>query len=89
MKAADQPRFGSMEGVRVLGVGTNIAGPVACTFFAEQGASVIQVESTKAPDMFRNMGNAWAIEHRNSRSIALDVRSEKGVVLTTPFLSQC
>ncbi len=88
MKAADQPRFGSMEGVRVLGVGTNIAGPVACTFFAEQGASVIQVESTKAPDMFRNMGNAWAIEHRNSRSIALDVRSEKGEEVLKKLIAQ-
>ena len=44
-----------MNGVRVVCVGTNIAGPVAATLFAEQGADVIQIESTLAPDMFRTM----------------------------------
>ena len=78
MRTADLPAFGTMQGVRVIGVGTNIAGPVACTFFAEQGADVIEIESTVSPDMFRRMGNGWAMEHRNTRTIALNMRSPEG-----------
>lgn len=78
MKTNEIPSFGTMRGVRVLSVGTNIAGPVAATLFAEQGADVIQVESALSPDMFRTMGKAWAIEHRNTRAMALNTRTPKG-----------
>lgn len=78
MKTSEMPSFGTMRGVRVLSTGTNIAGPVAATLFAEQGADVIQIESTLSPDMFRTMGKGWAIEHRNTRALALNMRTPKG-----------
>lgn len=78
MKANEMPVFGAMQGVRVVCVGTNIAGPVAATLFAEQGADVIQIESTLSPDMFRTIGKAWAVEHRNTRAMALNVRTPEG-----------
>ncbi|MFR5782800.1 MAG: CoA transferase [Oscillospiraceae bacterium] len=65
MKRAELPSFGNLNGIRVVTTGTNIAGPVAATFLAEQGAEVIHIESTKAPDMLRRMGRAWTMEHRN------------------------
>ena len=78
MKANEMPVFGAMQGVRVVCVGTNIAGPVAATLFAEQGADVLQIESTLSPDMFRTIGKAWAVEHRNTRAMALNVRTPEG-----------
>ncbi len=78
MKHSEMPVFGNMQGVRVLGTGTSIAGPVACSLFAEQGADVIQIESTKAKDMVRSIGDIWSAEHRNNRTIALNIRSQEG-----------
>lgn len=78
MKHSEMPVFGNMQGVRVVGTGTSIAGPVACSLFAEQGADVIQIESTKAKDMVRSIGDIWSAEHRNNRTIALNIRSQEG-----------
>lgn len=78
-----------MNGVRVVCVGTNIAGPVAATLFAEQGADVIQIESTLAPDMFRTMGKAWAVEHRNTRALAMNVRTPEGEDILKRLISTC
>ena len=81
MKRNELPGFGNMSGVKVVTTGTNIAGPVAATFFAEQGAEVIHIESSKAPDMLRRMGRAWTMEHRNARSMALNIPSPEGKAL--------
>ena len=78
MKRSEMPVFGNMQGVKIIGTGTSIAGPVACTLFAEQGAEVIQIESTVAKDMVRFIGDIWWTEHRNNRTIALNIRSEEG-----------
>jgi L-carnitine CoA-transferase len=78
MKRSEIPEFGNMHGVRVISAGNSIAGPVACSLFAEQGADVIQIESTKAKDMIRSIGDIWTVEHRNNRTIALNIRSAEG-----------
>ena len=44
MKFSEMPVFGNMQGVRVIGTGTSIAGPVACSLFAEQGQAYSNVE---------------------------------------------
>lgn len=87
MKHNEIPVFGNMQGVRVIGTGTSIAGPVACSLFAEQGADVIQIESTKAPDMVRSIGDVWSVEHRNNRTIALNIRSAEGEVVLKKLLA--
>lgn len=88
MKHNEMPVFGNMQGVRVIGTGTSIAGPVACSLFAEQGADVIQIESTKAKDMVRSIGDIWTAEHRNNRTIALNIRSEEGDEVLRKLLAQ-
>lgn len=87
MKKSELPQFGNMQGVKIITTGTNIAGPVAATFFAEQGADVIHVESSKAPDMLRRMGRAWTMEHRNARSMALNIPSPEGKSLFLKMIS--
>lgn len=88
MKHNEMPVFGNMQGVRVIGTGTSIAGPVACSLFAEQGADVIQIESTKAKDMVRSIGDIWTAEHRNNRTIALNIRSAEGEEILKKLLAE-
>ena len=88
MKHSEMPVFGNMQGVRVVGTGTSIAGPVACSLFAEQGADVIQIESTKAKDMVRSIGDIWSAEHRNNRTIALNIRSQEGEEVLSRLLKE-
>ena len=88
MKRAELPSFGNLNGIRVVTTGTNIAGPVAATFLAEQGAEVIHIESTKAPDMLRRMGRAWTMEHRNGRSMALNIPDPGGKKIFLKLLEE-
>ena len=88
MKRNEMPVFGNMQGVRVVGTGTSIAGPVACSLFAEQGADVIQIESTVARDMVRSIGDIWTAEHRNNRTIALNIRSAEGEEVLKKLLAE-
>ncbi|MDR1069892.1 MAG: CoA transferase [Gracilibacteraceae bacterium] len=78
MKQSEIPVFGNLQGVKVLSVGAAIACPAACSLFAEQGASVVSVESAAARDMLRSIGDCWTVEHRNNRTIALDIRAPEG-----------
>ncbi len=88
MKKSSIPQFGNMQGIKVVTTGTNIAGPVAATFFAEQGAEVVHIESTQAPDMLRRMGKAWSMDHRNGRSMSLNIPSPEGKKIFLKMLSE-
>jgi crotonobetainyl-CoA:carnitine CoA-transferase CaiB-like acyl-CoA transferase len=44
---------GAWTGTRILEFGTGAAGPIAVRYFAEQGATVIRVESRSRPDFLR------------------------------------
>ena len=44
----------------------------AVELFAEQGADVIELESTVAPDMYRMYGDAWSVDRRNQRMMTLN-----------------
>jgi crotonobetainyl-CoA:carnitine CoA-transferase CaiB-like acyl-CoA transferase len=50
--AASAPR-GIFEGLKILEIGSGAAGPVATRYFAEHGARVIRIESSKRPDFLR------------------------------------
>lgn len=80
-KAATPP----LAGVRVLELGTMIAGPVAATLLADFGADVIKVEPPGEGDPIRKSGPFvgeeslyWAVEGRSKRSITLDLRKPEG-----------
>ena len=88
MKYSEMPTFGNLQGVRVLSTGGSIAGPVACSLFAEQGADVIQIESTLAKDLLRFIGDMWSAEHRNVRTIALNFRTPEGEEVLKRLLTQ-
>ncbi len=76
----------ALEGVRVLEVCQIMAGPFCGALLGDMGADVIKVEKPKGGDDARRMGryfsggegHGFMNLNRNKRSIALDLKSEKG-----------
>ncbi len=77
-----------MAGIRVLDVGTFLAGPYAASILGEFGAEVLKIEHPIAGDPMRRFGTptqrhdatlAWLTEGRNRKSVTLDLRQQKGV----------
>ena len=78
-------RGGLLSGIRVLELGTMVAGPVAATLLGDFGAEVIKLEDPKAGDPIRGSGTMvdgeslwWNVEGRNKRSVTLDLRRPEG-----------
>src|SRR5665648_354231 len=79
-----------MSGVRVIDVGTFLAGPYAASIMGEFGAEVIKVEHPISGDPMRRFGVptkredatlAWLSEARNRKSVTIDLRQRRGVEL--------
>ena len=77
---------GALDGIRVLELGTLIAGPFAGRLLGDLGAEVIKVEPPGAPDPLRTWGQAekdghhffWTVHARNKKAITLDLRQQRG-----------
>ncbi|MDR0203251.1 MAG: CoA transferase [Delftia acidovorans] len=75
-----------LQGIRVLDIGTFIAGPYCATLLAEFGAEVIKVEPPGG-DGLRRFGTmtdcgdtlVWLNESRNKKCVTLDLRSSAGI----------
>jgi crotonobetainyl-CoA:carnitine CoA-transferase CaiB-like acyl-CoA transferase len=73
------------QGVKVLDLATNIAGPTAAMILGDLGADVIKIERLPGGDDTRALPPAWDGEatvflamNRNKRSLLLDTRSAEG-----------
>jgi len=80
-----QPDIRPLAGVRVLELGNYIAAPTAGRMLADFGAEVIKVERPVTGDELRNWrlyagdtSMLYRTINRNKKSIALDLRSERG-----------
>jgi crotonobetainyl-CoA:carnitine CoA-transferase CaiB-like acyl-CoA transferase len=67
------PRGGPLAGVKVLNLGTVIAGAYAGAILANLGADVIKVEGREA-DPFRSDGSQFLGYNRGSRGLGLDLK---------------
>jgi len=74
-----------LAGIRVVEVGNYMAAPFCAMQLADLGAEVIKVEHPEGGDQVRQSapliegeGSAFMRLNRNKRSIALDLKSEKG-----------
>jgi crotonobetainyl-CoA:carnitine CoA-transferase CaiB-like acyl-CoA transferase len=74
-----------LKGIRVLELGTMVAGPVAATLLADFGADVIKIEPPGAGDPIRRSGPFvgaeslyWQVEGRSKRSVTCDLRKPEG-----------
>ena len=79
---------GPLSGVRVIDFSAVVSGPFATSILADQGADVIVVEPVHMPDIIRRSGPLaqtvgavsamYASQNRNKRSIAVDLKDERG-----------
>ena len=82
MKKQDMPQFGLCNGLKVVTTAISVAGPFACSLFADHGADVIFVENPNGLDL--NHGNilmpGWSHEQtrRNVRNCSLNVVAPEG-----------
>ncbi|CAH0346533.1 CoA transferase [Bacillus sp. CECT 9360] len=74
-----------LENLRVIELGTLLAGPFSGRLLADFGAEVIKVEPPGKEDPMRNWGKSkdgvglwWPIQSRNKKSITLNLREEAG-----------
>lgn len=81
----ERKEAGPLAGMRVIDIGTMVAGPVAATLLADFGAEVIKVEQPGRGDTLRQLGPFadgeslwWNIDGRNKKSITLDLRQPEG-----------
>jgi len=75
----------ALRGLKVLELGTLIAGPFAARILGEFGAEVIKIEAPEGGDPLRNwrklhQGTSlwWWVQGRNKRSVAVDLRRAEG-----------
>lgn len=89
---------GPLAGLRVLELGTLIAGPFAARLLAEFGAEVIKVETPGEGDALRNWryvdertGTSlwWPLQSRNKKLITLDLKHPEGLALAKRLLATC
>ncbi|WP_374521171.1 CaiB/BaiF CoA transferase family protein [Undibacterium squillarum] len=76
---------GALSGIRVLELGTLIAGPFCARMLAEFGADVIKIESPDGGDPLRQWrvlkdGTSlwWSVQARNKQSLTLNMKTEQG-----------
>jgi crotonobetainyl-CoA:carnitine CoA-transferase CaiB-like acyl-CoA transferase len=87
----------ALDGIRVLDLGTFIAGPYCATILGEFGAEVIKVEPPKTGDSLRRLGTntecgdtlVWLSESRNKKCITLNLQSERGRELLRQLAARC
>jgi len=75
---------GPLAGIKVLELGTLIAGPFCARLLGEFGADVIKIESPQAGDPIRQWrvlkdGNSlwWSVQSRNKKSITLNMKDPR------------
>ena len=78
-------KAGALAGIKVLELGTLIAGPFCARMLAEFGADVIKVEAPDGGDPLRQWrilkdGTSlwWSVQSRNKKSLTLNLKDERG-----------
>lgn len=79
---------GPLAGVKVLELGTLIAGPFAARFMGEFGADVIKIEDPNGDDPLRKWRKLypevdgtslwWAVQARNKKSVTINLKADEG-----------
>lgn len=79
------PATGPLAGIRVLEVGSFIAGPFAGQLLGDYGADVVKIEAPDGGDPMRHWGVThdhegiwWPSIGRNKRSVVADLRTAEG-----------
>ena len=85
---------GPLQGIRVIDATQMIAGPLAATMLADQGAEVIKIEQPKGGDRLRALGHRkgrisaiWAGCNRGKRDLVLDLTKADAQVIARRLLA--
>ncbi len=92
MRAGPEPvtergaSHGPLAGMRMIELGTLLAGPFAGRLLGDMGAEVLKVEAPGQPDPLRDWGHAryegrslwWPVQSRNKKCITLNLREPRG-----------
>ncbi|HAT31456.1 MAG TPA: formyl-CoA transferase, partial [Janthinobacterium sp.] len=80
-----KPSDGPLAGIKVLELGTLIAGPFCARMLAEFGADVIKIEAPDGGDPIRHWrvlkdGTSlwWSVQARNKKSLTLNLKDARG-----------
>jgi formyl-CoA transferase len=95
--STDEGPRGPLAGLRVLELGTLIAGPFAGRFLADFGAEVIKIEHPRHGDPLRGWGETWngtdslwhLVQSRGKRSVAADLRDPRDQALVRALAARC
>lgn len=86
---------GPLTGIKVIEMGTLIAGPYGARLLAEFGADVIKIEAPKKGDPIRNWrvlhnGTSlwWYVQSRNKKCITLDCAAPAGLAVLKTLLAE-
>ncbi|MAG68143.1 MAG: formyl-CoA transferase [Pseudomonadales bacterium] len=84
-----------LAGLKVIELGTLIAGPFAARICAEFGADVIKVESPKGGDPLRKWRKLyegtslwWFVQARNKQSLTLNLKDADGIAILKKLISE-
>jgi formyl-CoA transferase/succinyl-CoA--D-citramalate CoA-transferase len=87
---------GPLAGVRVLELGSFIAGPFAGQLLADYGAEVVKIEPPGGGDPMRRWGIVrdgeslwWPAIARNKKSVAVDLHSPEGRAVVRALAAHC
>lgn len=88
------------SGLKVLDVGSWVAGPVAATILADYGADVIKIELPEVGDGYRALAGfpgtpdadvnyTWQMDARNKKSLSLNLKTPEGMTVLHQLIGQC
>lgn len=90
------PPAGPLSDLKVVEMGTLIAGPFCGQILGDFGADVVKIEDPKTGDPMRQWGRSlpkglspwWPVIGRNKRSLALDLRTSEGREVAATLIDQ-
>lgn len=92
----DPKEIGPLAGIRVLELGSFIAGPFAGQILGDLGAEVIKIEPPDRGDPMRSWGICieerslwWPTIARNKKSVVIDLRQPEGRELVVTLAARC
>ena len=84
-----------LEGVKVVELGTLIAGPFCARLLAEFGAEVIKIEPPGVGDplrkwraLYKGTSLWWRVQARNKKSVTLDLKRAEAQEIAPTCVSQ-
>jgi len=78
---------GSLDGLRVLDLTSNLSGPYCCMMLADHGADVIKIEPPSGdaarhmPPFVNGEGAPFMVWNRNKRSVVMNLKAEREAFL--------